>query len=246
MALYVFADIEATRDPAMGEYEPSGEKDPFPPPAFHKVEMVSILVLDDWEWKLLEVVDHDDERATLTEVVGRIERRWPCMVTFNGRRYDVPVIQARAMRHGIPFAWSFEASSRYGQKFHFDLADVASNFGAAKATSLDHWSRLIGWPGKLDGSGKKVEAVLREPGGRDHLRHYCAGDAVLTAAFFIRWRHLAGELSTERTRAATESLIDFTRRSMPGLGPWLDRIDRNVALVGEPPAPQPKADEAAV
>lgn len=234
----VIFDLESTPCPALGVYtdrsgQPALDKDgapAFAPPPFHRVEMIGALVLVDDKVAALDVIDLErdgvpDEAATIANFVERVERRSPRLVGFNSRGFDLPVLQARAMRHGIAFPASFNLGTRYQLGAHVDLKDYLTNFGAAASSRLDHWSRLIGWPGKLDDSGAMVSEVLARPDGRDHLRHYCAADTVLTAAVFMRTMLLVGEWQPARYVAAAHALVDGSRRLMPGLAPWLDGID---------------------
>jgi predicted PolB exonuclease-like 3'-5' exonuclease len=262
MPRIVFTDIETRPCPAMGAYldkkgrpflDKNGEP-AFAPAPFHRVEMIGILVLRLGDKKRpgdvferLDVIDHDDEAATLGDFIGRQEKAKPQQVTWNGRGFDLPVIQARAMRHRIPFPWSYRSGKRYVTTNHMDLAEVTSNFGAAsRGAALDHYARLIGWPGKLDDSGANVDQLLAE-GKREWLRIYCASDVILNAAVWLRVQHARGDWGVRRYRAAAESLLAVARGRVE-LAPWLDRIDLDVWLGPELPAeepPTPVADSSA-
>ncbi len=90
----------------------------------------------------------------------------PTLVTFNGRGYDVPVMELAAYRYGyaVP-AWfnvearSFEqARNRYNIETHLDLYDLLSNFGASRLTGgLNLLANLIGKPGKTGIDGSQVQ-----------------------------------------------------------------------------------------
>jgi predicted PolB exonuclease-like 3'-5' exonuclease len=256
MPRVVFTDIESRPCPAMGSYvdkkgRPFLDKDgepAFAPAPFHRVEMIGILVLRLGDKKSpgdvferLDVIDHDDEAATLADFIGRQEKAKPQQVTWNGRGFDLPVIQARAMRHHIPFPWSYRSGKRYVTTNHMDLAEVTSNFGAAsRGAALDHYARLVGWPGKLDHSGANVEQLLAE-GKRGWLRVYCASDVILNAAVWLRVQVARGDWSQRRYRAAAESLLAIAR-SRVELAPWVDRVDLGMWLGPElPPVEEPKA-----
>ena len=73
------------------------------------------------------------------------------LVTFNGRGFDLPVLETRAMKYGIPLARYFAnqelrqtyRGSRYIDLYHFDLCDFLSNFGAVyRRGSLDLLAKL--------------------------------------------------------------------------------------------------------
>ena len=87
----------------------------------------------------------------------------PTLVTFNGRGYDLPVLELAAFRYGYSLPqWfnvhdkSFEHSRyRYNIEAHIDLMDLFSNFGASRMVGgLNLLANLLGKPGKtgIDGS----------------------------------------------------------------------------------------------
>ena len=95
------------------------------------------------DWQLLEVSVLDAPQFRPQEIVRRFWQGWshykqPTLVTFNGRSYDLPVMEVAAFRFGISIpqwfnvdARSFEqARNRYNQEAHIDLQDLLTNYGA--------------------------------------------------------------------------------------------------------------------
>jgi predicted PolB exonuclease-like 3'-5' exonuclease len=223
----LIVDIETTRDGSIPAYKP-GDPSAFPPPPFHRVEMIGALVLRDDKVARLSIIDEGSEAATIRKAVAFIGEKSPLVVTFNGRRFDVPVLAARSMLHGIPFGWSFDLH-RYKHDEHEDVADVLTSHGASPSASLDAWSRMCGWPGKLDKSGGEIDALLAA-GKRDHVRHYCTADVVLTAALWMRTNLLRGSWSLDRYQAAASSLLAATRARLE-LAAWCDGVDELTFLL---------------
>lgn len=258
MPRIVFMDLESRPCPAMGPYldrkgRPAVDKDgepAFAPAPFHEVVMVGVCVLrlrDDKHpadaFEALDVIDREDEAETIRVFIKRQEKARPRLVTWNGRGFDLPALQARAMRHLLPFPWSFQVGKRYATGQHMDLADVVTNFGAASRTpALDHYARLVGWPGKLDDSGANVEQLLAD-GKRSWLRVYCSSDTILTAAVWLRHMHVSGAWPIERYRPAAESLLALAR-SRPELAPWAGRVDESVWLGAPLPVEEPASSPA--
>jgi predicted PolB exonuclease-like 3'-5' exonuclease len=121
-----------------------------------------------------------------------------CLVTFNGRRFDVPVLVARCMRLGIPWPWYWREKSariRYNSDGHLDLSDELTDFGATPPCGLDAWSRMIGLPGKT-GDGASVEG-LAAAGEWERIGRYCAQDVRLTGALLLRWLLVRGRVSPD-------------------------------------------------
>lgn len=225
----IIFDLETTRDVSLPAYKPE-EPDAFAPPPYHRVEMVGALFMRGDKAEKLGVIDHGAEAHTIGALLQWLRSSRAKAVTFNGRRFDLPVLTARSMLHGIGFGWRF-GMKRWELGQHEDVADSLSDFGAAPATSLDVWSRMCGWPGKLDESGKSVESLLAD-GRRDHLRAYCMADVALTTALWMRANLLRGDWELERYQPAALSLLTLVR-TKPELAIWADRIDQAVWLLTE-------------
>ena len=85
-----------------------------------------------------------DESKVLQEFADFIGTQHPTMVTYNGRRFDLPVLANRMLKHGVPFS-AYYASRDYRYRFsdegHMDLADVLTDYGASRQPSLDRLGR---------------------------------------------------------------------------------------------------------
>ena len=106
----------------------------------------------------LALGDYSEEKL-VREFWARAERFAGTLVSFNGRRFDIPVLELAALRHAIAapihFAEEGGARHRYLGVRHFDLFDYLTNFGAvALAGGMDLLLKMIGMPGKsgIDGS----------------------------------------------------------------------------------------------
>ena len=139
-----------------------------------------------------------------------IERYTPDMVSWNGGGFDLPVLQYRALRHGIaaPRYWetgdgdqAFRFNnylSRYHTR-HLDLMDVLSSYQARARVSLEGAALLLGLPGKLGMSGAKVwDAYL--DGQIGTIRNYCETDVLNTYLIFLRFDLMRGRLLPEEYR----------------------------------------------
>lgn len=149
------------------------------------------------------------------ELVARfydgIDRLTPTLVSWNGSGFDLPVLQYRALMHGIaaPRYWetgdddpSFRYSN-YLSRFHWrhvDLMDVLSGFQGRGAAPLDDIARLIGAPGKLGMDGSAVWDTWQE-GGIDAIRDYCETDALNTWLVWLRFEFLRGRLDRANLKA---------------------------------------------
>jgi len=222
---YLVLDIETVPDPEMPW---DAAKDGFPPAPFHKCVALGVLWLDeDYRFKKMGVFGEKregagpeavvDEAKTLSELANFVGKARPHLITYNGRKFDLPVVANRMLRHGIPFTAYYtdrDYRYRYSDFGHVDLADVLTDHGAARMPKLDHVARLVGMPGKMGVDGSMVEK-LYDDGHLDEIREYCLHDVVQTAFVFLRVELLRGRLTpeayTERARALWDELAKDER-----------------------------------
>lgn len=156
----------------------------------------------------------------------------PTLVSFNGRGYDLPVLELAAFRYGysVP-AWfnvdarSFEqARNRYNAEAHLDLYDLLSNFGAGKLTGgLNLLANLIGKPGKSGIDGSQVQD-LWDAGETQMVNDYCRCDVLDTYFVFLRSRVLLGKLTVEAEHqivADTKIWLETQSATIPAYAEYL-------------------------
>jgi predicted PolB exonuclease-like 3'-5' exonuclease len=184
---------------------------PFPPPACWKIACAACVLLGEGGIvQSMGVVHGETEKDIVRSFAELVERERITLATWNGRRFDVPVFEARCLRYGIALpnfsrAWRY----RYADDAHYDVKDYMAGFGSAPTTSLDQSSKLIGLPGKPpDGTdGSKVEAMIRE-GRLADVQAYCLSDAVQTAGVLLHVDVMRGRLTVEQGRKACATLLE--------------------------------------
>jgi hypothetical protein len=144
------------------------------------------------------------------------------LVTFNGRGFDLPVLETRALKYGLPLPRYFGTGqsrstyrgSRYSDAYHIDLCDFLSNFGAAyRRSSLNLLAKLIGLPGKYSIEGEDVEYLYRQ-GRQKEINQYCMTDVLQTYLLFLRVELLRGKLDKSAYQAVvTAAREDLTQRA---------------------------------
>lgn len=216
--------------------------DRFPPPAWHKIVAISVV-------EALVSRTPDGERYEFVSCRSGGEADWPerrliaafwrklgtrptRLVTWNGRAFDLPVLCARSMVHGIAAVPFFATGdrwcsyrTRYRPDWHCDLMDQISEHGAATRMRLDDLARALGLPGKIGGHGSEVAEML-QAGRMDDIRAYCEADVLNTAGIYLRWALLTGVTDRLGHDAAAESLGELLRRergARPHFGAFLDR-----------------------
>src|SRR5271170_6009595 len=159
------------------------------------------------DFRLIDVVVLDEPQSRPHVIVEHFWRGWekykrPTLVSFNGRSFDIPLLELSAFRFGlaIPGWFNFEAKTfeqhrnRYNLDAHFDLQELLTNFGSTRFTGgLNLAANLLGKPGKMDVEGHMVQDMF-EAGQLQEINDYCRCDLLDTYFVFLRTRVLFGEL----------------------------------------------------
>lgn len=164
----------------------------------------------DAQFRLLDLTVLDSPAYRPHVITKKFWQGWshygrPTLVTFNGRGYDIPLLELAAFRYGISLpAWfnyngkSFDqARNRYNMASHLDLHDVISNFGAVRMIGgLNLLANLIGKPGKSGVDGSQVQDMYIA-GKVQEINDYCRCDVLDTYFMFLRMQVLTGQLKLE-------------------------------------------------
>lgn len=218
---YLVLDIETVLDPALPIAEAT-EAERLPSPPHHQVVVLGALwFTGDYQVKTINPVgDGKNEAGILSHFAKILEDYRPCLITYNGRGFDMPVIATRCLRYGIPLRHYYSSRDvryRFSPEGHLDLMDYVADFGAAKPSRLDVVARLCGMPGKVGVDGKDVGPMVHA-GRLEEVRNYCLCDVVQTAGVFLRVQLVRGELERDAYLAAMKGLIAAIRRD-PRLEP---------------------------
>jgi len=142
------------------------------------------------------------------------------LVTFNGRGFDVPLLELAAFRYGIAAKDHYLARDRY--RGPIDLMEWFSNFGAIKmAGGLDLPAKLLGKPGKMGVTGEHVYQMHCE-GRHREINDYCLCDTLDTYFVFLRTRILTGDIAAEKERELVAKAKELLQ-SKVGEFPILER-----------------------
>ncbi len=232
----------------------SGGRSDFLPLPYHRPVVACTLDAVEHDGALLveDVACWTDRRApeetfldrTWTRLNGRT------LVTFHGRGFDLPVLELRSLKLGVPAPSWFSAGRQDVPNGHHDLFNLLSNGGVAPSAPLDLYAKLVGLPGKEDVAGKDV-AVLYQHGALDVIAGYCMSDVVQTWLLYLRFRLLEGSLTPAAYRRSVTSCREelprlFGHRLDPAaatfLGAFLERCE---PFFGEVPAATPFASRGA-
>jgi len=173
------------------------------------------------DFRLIDLVVLDAPEFRPHVITENFWRGWekyrrPTLVTFNGRQFDVPLLELAAFRYGLSVpGWfsvagkSFEhPRNRYNTQSHIDLCEVLTNFGSTRFTGgLNLAANILGKPGKMDVQGDMVQDMF-DAGRLAEINDYCRCDVLDTYFVFLRTRVLLGQLSLD----AEQGIIAATKQ----------------------------------
>ena len=160
-------------------------------------ELLDLIALDEPEWRPHIITEH------FWRGWQRYQR--PALVSFNGRTFDMPLMELAAFRFGLSIPSWFETKARtyeqprnrYNSRYHLDLHDLLTNYGASRFNGgLNLAANLLGKPGKIDVQGDMVQDLF-DQGKLAEINNYCRCDVLDTYFVFLRSMVLLGDLDLE-------------------------------------------------
>jgi predicted PolB exonuclease-like 3'-5' exonuclease len=152
-----------------------------------------------------------DEADMVREFWDRLEHRRDTLISFNGRTFDLPVLELAALRHAcrIPGYFGEGYRDRDTDTAHYDLYDVITNRGTyGLRGGFQLLTRLVGLPGKGATDGSDVQ-TLWEAGRLDDITAYCRRDVIQTYFLFLRLELLRGRITQPEHDAALAATAAF-------------------------------------
>lgn len=187
--------------------------------------------------RLIDLVVLDEPQFRPHIITDHFWRGWsaygqPTFVTFNGRTFDIPLMELSAYRYGIgiPNWFNMQARTyeqprnRYNLGAHLDLHDILTNFGATRFTGgLNLAANLLGKPGKMDVQGHMVQDLF-DAGELALINDYCRCDVLDTYFAFLRTSVLMGRIDLQREQqlvAEAKQWLQQNQTSSPAFAEYL-------------------------
>lgn len=240
--MIISLDIETIRHPDVPPSDKDVEEDRCPAAPHHRIVAAAGVVLEpmpagqDLWYSADRAVTFGrgstEERAIL-EHLAQAFRNQPKIIGWNTSGFDLRVIHAACMEHGIqcPYLASREVNYRYSMDGHDDMMDRLSSYGAARRAQQQAYALRSGLPGKLDVDGSHV-ADLVKAGKWTELWAYNMQDSGQLGGVWLRDEYVAGRLTLAGYRQSAASLVSLFE-STPGLRPIVEseRFDRKRFLL---------------
>ena len=191
----------------------------FLPPHLHRIAVISCVLRTTEGVKVFSL--EGEEAEIIQRFYEGIEKFVPQLVSWNGGGFDLPVLNYRALIHGVaaPMFWETGDENRdfrynnYVSRYHArhtDLMDVLAMYQPRNNAALDDVAQLAGFPGKIGVGGAKVwETYLR--GEIKAIRDYCEADTANTYLLYLRFQQLRGALTAaqvEKERALLRGTLE--------------------------------------
>ena len=195
----------------------------FLPPQLHRVVVISCVLRGEEGLKVFSLEGQEEE--IIQRFYEGIEKFVPQLVSWNGGGFDLPVLNYRAMIHGLgaPTFWETGDENRdfrynnYISRYHtrhLDLMDVLAMYQPRNNAPLDEVAQLAGFPGKIGIGGAKVwETWLADDVAK--IRDYCEADTANTYLLYLRYQLLRGVFTK-----------DFYRKEIQNLRTYLQGLDK--------------------
>jgi predicted PolB exonuclease-like 3'-5' exonuclease len=182
------------------------------------------------DFRLLDLVALDEPNYRSHIIVRDFWKGWeayrrPTLVSFNGRSFDVPLLELAAFRFGVSAPGWFnihgknfeQPRNRYNVEAHFDLHDLLTNFGASRFTGgLNLAASILGKPGKMEVLGHMVQDLFNA-GQLKEINDYCRCDVLDTYFAFLRCQVMMGHLTLEQEQQLVMQTKEWIiERAEPG------------------------------
>lgn len=188
----------------------------FLPVSFHVPVSIAVGIVDR-DAHLVDVetlgADNYSEEAIVREFWDRVERFPGTLVSFNGRNFDLPVLELHALKYGCPapryFNKQYGHRYRYSEEGHYDLYDFIGNHGVSRIRGgFDLLCKLIGLRGKGDIDGSMIQELWEE-GRLPEIHEYCRQDVIQTYFLLLRVELMRGRIDQRQFQTAWEATQEF-------------------------------------
>ena len=195
-------------------------------PPFHKVVAISYIdaaiyidIDQKEEYRILNIKSGGDiahfEAELIRGFLNYLRAINARLVTFNGRKFDLPVIKYRAMKYNITGEWLYIKGDRwnnymhrYSLDWHCDLLEVFTDFGASTKVKMSEVAGIYKIPCKLDTDGSKTDS-LYDQNQITAIRDYCEQDVVCTYLLYLKYAKYIGKVTNIGYMKSLEDLKKF-------------------------------------
>jgi predicted PolB exonuclease-like 3'-5' exonuclease len=188
----------------------------FPKHPLHKIVCIGALIAsrqaEGWRIDALGAphIGERTEAELISAFVERVGLLRPQLITFNGHRFDLPVLRYWAMVNRV-LAAGLQVRS-YFHRFSddaLDLCDALGSFSPGVRVKLDEISKILGLPGKPEGvDGSLVEEMV-VAGQIEEVARYCESDVLNTYRVWLVYELFRATITSKQLDWSEAQMRDF-------------------------------------
>jgi 3'-5' exonuclease len=188
----------------------------FPKHPLHKIACIGALIAtrqpEGWRVDALGAphIGERSEAKLISDFIEKIGQLLPQLITFNGHRFDLPVLRYRAMVNRVS-----SGGLQVRQYFHrytddaLDLCDALASYVSTAKVKLDEISKILGLTGKPQGiDGSRVEEMVNA-GQIEEVARYCETDVLNTYRVWLVYELFRGSITTKELDWSEGQVRDF-------------------------------------
>jgi predicted PolB exonuclease-like 3'-5' exonuclease len=188
----------------------------FPKHPLHKIVCIGALIAsrqaEGWRIDALGAphIGERTEAELISAFVERVGQLRPQLITFNGHRFDLPVLRYRAMVNRVsgpglqvrPYFHRFSDDA-------LDLCDALGSFSPGARVKLDEISKILGLSGKPERvDGSRVEEMVLA-GQIEEVARYCESDVLNTYRVWLVYELFRGSITGKELEWSEVQIRDF-------------------------------------
>jgi predicted PolB exonuclease-like 3'-5' exonuclease len=188
----------------------------FPKHPLHKIVCIGALIAsrqpEGWRVDALGAphIGERSEAKLISDFIEKIGQLLPQLITFNGHRFDLPVLRYRAMVNRVS-----SGGLQVRQYFHrytddaLDLCDALASYVPTAKVKLDEISKILRLTGKPQGiDGSRVEEMVNA-GQIEEVARYCETDVLNTYRVWLVYELFRGSITTKELDWSEGQVRDF-------------------------------------
>jgi hypothetical protein len=195
------------------------------PVHLQRIVSISVILSRSGQFKVWSLGDDNaGEEDLLQRFYDGLERYHPCLVTWNGRRVDLSVIQCRSLRYPLNAGsyWGSDdtrehpepmaTESYYLHNRHIDLKHVLVPFISDSGSSQDELAQLCGFPGAGSSPDDTIWGLWLK-GDIDRIRQMGEEHVLNTYLLYLNWERNRGNLSVPQHESQCNLVRDSLKTS---------------------------------
>lgn len=223
----------------------------FIPYTYHVPIAVAIIKIKS-DLRIIDIVTLDEDQYRPHVITKHFWEGWraynmPTLVSFNGRTFDIPLLELAAFRFGLSIPDWFNINertydqrrNRYNSHAHLDLQEILTNHGATRLNGgLNLAANLLGKPGKMGIAGHMVQDLYSE-GQLQRINEYCRCDVLDTYFVFLRTQLMVGDIGLDDEDTLVKAAMDWLEENAdkqpvykeyleectPWRNPWVEQAE---------------------